>query len=189
MIGHRGPYPEIEEHAMSTTNIRSSGSEQLSRLMDLAASDATVWQPDELAAILQHQLSAPVQFDLGNLDAKLAEQVQAISSSQGLLLKSFGDLLQHPHPPLALLELCKEFARAYWHHPQSPLPREVAMLLYFASIAAALTRCRRRITRLDQATLRKNFQWFLDQSWVDEPSRRLFREALPVLGLESGVSP
>lgn len=183
------PSDRSREFTVSRPDIRNSGSSQLGSLLGLATAERISWGREELGAILRHQLAAPVQFDLGNLSPRLAEGLRAISSGQGLLVKSFADLLHHPHPPVELLELSKEFARAYWNHPASPLPREVAMLLYFASIAAALTRCRQRITSLDNQTLGRNFGWFLDQPWLDEPSRELFREALTVLDSPVEESP
>jgi hypothetical protein len=98
------------------------------------------------------------------------------------VLKSFGDLLYHPNPLPELLELAKEFAKEHRADAESPLPREVATVLYYASIAAALARCGRRITRHDDATLRKGFQWGCEQPWVDEATRGLLREGLQQVG-------
>ena len=94
-----------------------------------------IWQPNELAAILKHQLTTPLHVDLEGLShgsrrrrsaqkspAEGAEKsaptdvggyddIHAVAEARGLLLKSFGDLLQHAHPPVALLKLMKAFFR------------------------------------------------------------------------------
>ena len=94
------------------------------------------------------------------------------------MLKSFGDLFAHPHPLVELLELVKDFAKEHRTDAESPLPREVATVLYYASIAVALVRCGHRITRHDDTTLRQGFQWCIDQAWVDEPVRNMLHEGM-----------
>jgi hypothetical protein len=127
-------------------------------------------------------LTAPVPLDLGAVDAALAGRARAWAEGQGLVLKSFGDLLHHPNPLPELLELAKEFAKEHRTDPESPLRREVATVLYYASIAVALARCGRRITRHDDATLVQGFRWGREQPWVDEATRGLLREGLRALG-------
>ncbi len=162
--------------------LAATGPAVLAQIMDIGVADPRIWRPEELAAIARHQLSAPVQFDLGAVEGRISEKLKAVTSGEGLLLRSLDDLLHHPHPPVELLELTKQFAKACWHHPDSPLPPEVAALLYCASIAVALVRCGERITSRDDAELRQHFTWFLQQSWVDEATESLFREAIDALG-------
>ena len=147
--------------------------------MDLDANDAQrLWRPEELAAIFRHQMSAPVQVDLGNLCNGLAGRVKMSAEAQGLLLKSFGDLLEHPNPPIELLMLVKEFAKASRNSPDSRIPYDVAAVLYFVCIAAAVVRCGRRISRLGDDELHEGFEWALAQTWLDDPTRAIFWEGL-----------
>ena len=134
-----------------------------------------IWRPDELAAILQHQLTTPLHVDLAGVGGA-AGQLRELAGARGLVLKSFGDLLQHPQPPVGLLKLMKDFAKACGHSPQSTIPKEVSSVIYFASILAAMTRCSRRITRLDNAALLKAVLWALKQPWLDEITRGIFLE-------------
>jgi hypothetical protein len=108
-----------------------------------------------------------------------------LCGARGLLLSSFADLLHHPRPPLEMLRMTKRFAKAARHHPDSPLPPQVANVLYYASIAAALLRCGRRISELDDASLQKGLAWCTSRDWVDAPLRGLLREA--EAGLVSGA--
>jgi len=146
--------------------------------MSVDAGAERIWRPEELKAILQHQLSVPIQFDLGGLDPGLAQKVGALATAQGLLVKSFHDLLHHPNPPLELLQLTKQFAKASRNHPDSPLPPEVATVLYFVSISVAMTRCGERISNLDDETLRRGIKWVLAQPWVDDATRGPLQESL-----------
>lgn len=166
---------------MSKPEIEGTDPARLAGLLEMSDNHGIVWRPEELGGILRHQLSVPIEFDLASLKGGAARKLRLAASAQGLLLKSFADLFQHPNPPVALLKLTKEFAKANRNHPESPLPREIATVLYFASIAAALVRCRKRITELDDAALREGFTWGRQQTWVDDATRTLFGEALELL--------
>ncbi len=85
-------------------------------------------------------MSAPILVDLGGYDPATAVRLKNLSDAQSLLLKSFLDLFHHPVPPMELLTLTKDFAKANMDHPDSSLPNEVAAALYYTSIAAALVR-------------------------------------------------
>ncbi len=162
-------------------DVYSSSPHSLAELMDVGTESRRVWRPEELGEILRHQMSAAVLFDLSSLKPSITPKLKALSEAEGLLVRSFNDLLQHPNPPIELLQLTKEFAKANRDHPESPLPQEVATVLYFGSIAAALVRCGKRITRLDDESLRKGMQWVLDQQWVDKDTRSLFEDGLKQL--------
>lgn len=140
------------------------------------------WRDEDLGPLYRHQMAAAVQVDLGGLDAGAASRLPGLCAAHGLLLRSFGDLFAHPSPPVELLELTKRFAKALRHHPDSPLPPQVASVLYYASIVAALARCGRRISALDDASLRVGVEWALGRSWIDPPTRALLAEGLGLLG-------
>ena len=163
---------------MKRTNnmkILESDPKQLASLIGNDDIGERIWQPDELAAILRHQLTTPLQVDLGSLHGA-AGQLKAAAEARGLVLKSFGDLLQHRQPPVGLLKLMKDFAKACRLGQPSAMPREISSVIYFASIIAAMTRCSRRITRLDNAALRQAVDWALQQPWLDDITRALFLE-------------
>ena len=145
-----------------------------------------LWQTDELAAIFRHQLSAPVVVDLGGFDPGTAAKLKVLADAQGLLLKSFGELLRHPSPPLELLELTKEFAKLNMDHSESSLPSEIAAALYYLSIAAALVRLETRISQLKDADLRRGMVWTSEQSWIDADARTLLAQAMQKLAPDGG---
>jgi hypothetical protein len=116
--------------------------------------------------------------DLGGFDPPTALRLKNLSEAQHLLLKSFSDLFHHPVPPLELLTLTKDFAKANMDHPDSALPQEVAAALYYASIAAALVRLDKRISQLKDAELQRGLLWAKDQPWVDDPTRQLLAQAV-----------
>jgi hypothetical protein len=149
----------------------------LAALMEGSAEQARLWRPEELGAIFRHQMSAPILVDLGGYDTAAATRLKKLSEAQSLLLKSFSDLFHHPAPPLELLELTKNFAKANMDHPASSLPNEVATTLYYASIAAALVRLDTRISRLKDADLHRGLLWTSEQPWLNEPTKQLLLQA------------
>jgi hypothetical protein len=156
---------------------RQVGPAQLAELLARSDPEAPLWRPDELGALLQHQLCAPVEVDLGTLPPSAAQQLKGLSDAEGLLLKSYADLFRHPRPPLRLLRLVKDFAKAASAAPAGPVPREVAQVLYYASIAAALVRWGERITSLDDEALRCGFRWVQRLSWAEAETTALMASA------------
>jgi hypothetical protein len=153
---------DVPEITMSPSDESPADPGVLSRLLDSPA------PPADAAAQLRQALAARLPLDLG---AEVRE----------LVPNSLGELLHHPGPPPELLELAKDFAKDNRIDPESPLRREVATVLYYAAIAAALAHGGRRITRSDDETLRRGFRWGCEQSWVDEATRQLLREGLRLL--------
>jgi hypothetical protein len=162
----------MSENHPSSSAFKSHAKE-LAELMAGGWEDARLWRPEELAAIFRHQMSAPMLVDLGSFDAATATRLKSLSDAQGLLLKSFADLFHHPAPPLELLQLVKNFAKANVDHPDSGLPGEVASALYYSSIAAALVHLNRRISQLPDADLFRGFRWLENQPWLDEKTKGL----------------
>jgi DNA-directed RNA polymerase specialized sigma24 family protein len=153
---------DVPEVTMSDSDPSRVDAVALCRLLELPPA------PDHLAACLQQALAAPVR-------RAPADEVEVKA------LPSIGDLLHQGSPLLELLERAKCYAREQRTDPESPLRREVATVLYYASIAVALVRCGRRITRCDDNTLALGFQWGCEQQWVDEAMRGLLRAGLQML--------
>ena len=150
---------------------------RLARAFDWGAERGRLWEPGEYRAVFEHLLRSPIEFDVDGLESGLGKRLRRLSEAEGLLLKSFGELLQHPCPPLELLELTKEWAKANREDADSWLPGEIAGWLYYACIAAALARFGRRITSLDDRRLRAAFAWAGAQPWITEDWRVLFSAA------------
>lgn len=159
------------------------GRSEDSRLADLmkGGPGRHVWNEADLRDVLQHQLGAPVEFDLVGLEQETARKVQTLSAAKGLLVNSFRDLLHHAHPPVELLEMVKRFAKAYYLHPAESLPREIAGVLYFLSIGVARLRCKRRITELSDKDVGRGLRWTAEQRWIDRRTKELAQKCLKSL--------
>jgi hypothetical protein len=160
-------------------NLFSGPPRRLASLFGLDESGRHIWQADELAHILAHQLSTPLFFDASRLASLTVE---------GQSLRSFGDLFRHPSPPLDLLRLTKDFAKESDARGEDPLPPEIATVLYYGVIAVALVRHGRRISSLDDGRLCEGIEWVLGQPWVDPETGRVFGEAAKMLR-EGGAPP
>ena len=174
----------------SSAAVYKSRAKELSALLTAGAERASLWRPDELAAVFQHQMSVPMLVDLGTLDLRANTKLRVMSEARGLLLKSFADLFHHPAPPVELLELVKDFAKANLDQPDSGLPNEISTALYYTAIAAAFVRLDQRITRLPDADLLPGLRWAVAQPWLDEKTRALLTSAVEKLsGPVKGAAP
>jgi len=157
-------------------NLQSTTPGRLARLLRLDEDEAEVgeWQRKELGAILRHQLDSPLTADL------------AVEKGMSGSIRTFGELLGHPDPPVRLLELLKDFAKAHCSHPRSSYPTEVMKAIYYASIEAALLRAGQRITRLSDEELSRGLAMLVDRPWLEERTRGLLMQGLSCLRAAPG---
>ncbi len=135
------------------------------------------WLWQEMAAMFEHQLAAPIPLEIEALAPALASKLTCLQEKEGHHFRTFGDLLRHPQPPLDALRLATEFAEVNWRNPDSPMPYEIARVLYFACLAKTLVHTGRRIDRLEEAAGQTGFEWAAGLSWVDDSTKALFRQA------------
>jgi hypothetical protein len=165
-------------------SILNAGPRQLAYLLGLDTAEPGEWGPDELGAILRHQLDAPLSVDLPLSPTAPWAGPGIEPSATGASSEvpgTFADLFHRPDPPTQLLRVVKDFAKANCCHPASALPNDIATLLYYETIVAARLHARQRISQLTEEELRAGVTWVLEQTWVDERTRGLFTEALLTL--------
>jgi len=171
----------------SADSFDSSHVRQLSRMLDLdATSETGNWSPEEFSAIFEHQLAAPLESELAEIDPQMFARLGAWRRQSEHPLRSFSDLFTHPYPPVELLDTARRFAKRARSSADGRLPDDVATVLYFACIAVGMTRCNQRITRLDDAALRAGFRWALEQPWLTASVRRVLEEATASLDSADG---
>ncbi len=157
-------------------DFNSVDSRRLSELLRAATSFSGDFETE-----LREQLETPLTADLDAADLNgLAGDMD--TADWRARLTTFGELLADPRPPLGLLQATKRFAKSHREHGSSLLPPQVATVLYYASIAAALVRCERRISDLSDAKLREGFDWCIARDWVGDGIRELLVEAAGRVG-------
>ena len=129
-----------------------------------------------------------MQVDLISLEQGQALRTRSLAESLSLTFTSLGNLLAFPNPPVELLKITKDFAKDCRQNPHSPMPQEIASVLYFTSIAAALIRCGDRISDLTNEALTEGFRWTLAQPWLDAQTRVLIEESLQHVNTRTGES-
>ncbi len=153
---------------------------RLAKLIDLNPSRTKVWNDSEFEAILKHQLGVKILSDLMNSpfarDAGLPEAPPLADST-------FGEALTGNSPCIEVLALIKDFGKAHWHSKNSGLPKEIAMVLYYAAIASALNHGHGLITKLPPESLLKGFQWAMEQEWVPSPLKESIRQGVDYLSI------
>jgi hypothetical protein len=123
-----------------------------------------------------------LRSELAGLPPPLGDELAGLRTPEGRPVATFGDLLGHPAPPVALLGLVKEFAKASRRPGRRQVPPDVATLLYYLAIGVALCRCDCRLTRLSDSVLREGFRWGRAQPWADEATRDLLCRAEAYVG-------
>ena len=158
---------------MPNDSLRQTDDVSLAQLMDFAQRDDPLWSAQELGAILRHQLQASLTSDLyATENESVAACIDGYAKSDPPI-RTFGDLLFHPRPPVELLEPVKQFAKSCRVGTDAAIPDEIATMLYILSIVAAMTKCDRRISKMDTTALRHCLTWAFEQTWLDEPTRQL----------------
>ena len=163
---------------MTDDRFERSDPSQLAELMRLGSCHTPLWQRDEMASLLQHQLAAPLLLELAGVDPTRRRQVEDAIGEAGGALGTFRDLLNHAEPPQALLRMAIAYFSSLEEDPDSPLPGELARALRLANIAAALVRHGARLTELDDGPLRREFEWVASQPWIEDTTKLLCERGL-----------
>lgn len=162
-------------------NIQSNtDTDVLLKMLRLGNENATPsWKEEELGEIFDHQLSIPVASEL-NYFVSNSDTRQYLIKNGALGQQTFREVLTHSESPLEALTLVKEYSKACMVYTASPLPKPIYSVLYYASIAAALSRHNRNITTLNSGAVRCGFLWSLAQTWIDPALQSLFEDGLPI---------
>ena len=126
---------------------------------------------------LSDALSELIAFDAQGRAIWPAKELAAMLSDHPQI-RLARELLEEPNPALEPLIALKDSAK---RRTRESFPPEVALLIYYGSIAAAMVRCGRRITRLRDDDLRHGFMWAIQQPWVPQSISDLFRQAISKL--------
>jgi hypothetical protein len=157
-----------------------SSAEQLAKIMNWDEATPDMWNEQDLAAMLRHQMSAPLDFDLNTTVMKPARaeaRNKTLTGAAKQRIKSFEELLFHHEPPQELLRLSKDFfKRRIKDCRRDSAEWQVAYLFYLLSILAVGTRTD-RLSNLAPADLCRATQWALGQNWVDRRTKALLSQA------------
>lgn len=147
---------------------------RLANLIEVKPEPGALWGAEELGAILKHQLATAVLPDLSDIGPK-SKNLSPLKPRTANL--TFSQTLTTSNPPIELLKLIKEFSKVHWNSTKSGIPKEVAMVLYYAAIATAMNHGHTSITKLSRESLNGGFAWVLNQDWIDDAIKVPIRKA------------
>lgn len=160
--------------------------QSLSTMLQINPVNRHEWSAVDLSEMLNHQLAAPLHLALGPLSGEVSHflNVESKPSERRMTLK---ELFGHPHPPLVLLKLVKRFAKICRKSLDNPLPGEIVMFLYYASIAVAALELNEAISDLNDASMIRGLRWLCVQPWMSDEMRTMLQNRLESLLLRSFV--
>ena len=179
------PIRNRERHARmkklyATEVVISSTPEQVSKLLQLDPATPEQWQQVDLHAMVRHQMSAQLAFDLGSIKLSQPEHKTATDSLTEAArsdVTTFADLFGSNRPPLELLKLSHKFFRQnVTSSPKGSPEQKVAYLFYLLSIVTARVRLDVKITKLSDQDLLQGIRSTINRDWVDDRMRTLLEE-------------
>jgi hypothetical protein len=160
--------------------VTSSTPEQISKLLQLDQATPEQWRPEDLRAMVRHQMSAPLEFDLGTVKLSQLDQktgAESLTDAARSDIKSFGDLLQSDRPPLELLKLSQKFFKQnVAASSKGSMEQKIAYLFYLLSIVAARTRLEVKTSKLSDKELLNGIQSMVNGTWIDDQVRELLED-------------
>ena len=94
--------------------------------------------------------------------------------------KSIGDLLQNPEVEISVLRKIKNYNNDLSKCAKSKIDRDIAVVLYYGSVASALVFHNKRISRFSYKNLERSFSSLMGKSWMTVDLVRLFSKALEI---------
>ena len=168
-----GPGPEDSQSLVVSQASRTI----LSNLMDVETIEDQAWSSGDLASLLDHQLQTPVFADQAVLAEHAPSPEQAAREIAAEGDRTYLDVLRQGTADSEVLRLIKAYARDSLVHGGG-LPREVARVVYVASLLRARALGVTDFTTLDDTSVVAEARRCLTYPWLSEAVRNLFRRGL-----------
>ncbi len=163
----------------SSRRILASSPRVLARIMAVGEDSPVDWRPEEMGAILRHQLDAPLAVDLEAANPDLAKRLREVTAARpGSELQTFADVFGHTHVPVQYLEIIAAFAQNQMDNRSAVIPREIARVLFDACLALALTFHGRRLSAMPKESLTREFEQTLALPWIGDVVSAVIRQGL-----------
>ena len=145
--------------------------EQLQRLFDIGRDTksgrikhGSQWKAD----MLSRSLSQPLPLDKSQIDM-LPSALGQLCRSIGLLAgQTISELLYNPSTDVSLIKRIKRYGKELSGQVRSSDENDVAVAIYYASIAHALIFHDRKITRFSYKELENSFSRLVKEKWISK---------------------
>jgi len=148
-------------------DLYSSDLETSKQLLELGSSTERHDGNADGTPVLERVLATSLTEKLAEARPRWAHALEELCSNQEPPISTVRDLLLHPSPPVGVLIILKNAAKASRKDPQGPVPPRPATALYLAAIGMAWLRCGELITTLDIDDLDEKMPWAAGQTWGD----------------------
>jgi hypothetical protein len=129
------------------------------------------------ADMLSRSLSQPLPLDKSQMDM-LPSALGQLCHSIGLLAgETISELLNNPATDMAAIQRIKRYSKELSAQAKSTAENDVAIAIYYASIAHALVFHDRRITRFSYERLENSFCCLVKEEWISKDLSVLLKAA------------
>lgn len=129
------------------------------------------------ADMLSRSLSQPLPLDKSQIDM-LPSALGQLCHSIGLLAgETISELLKNPSTDIAAIKRLKHYSKELSAQAKSTAGNDVAIAIYYASIAHALVFHDRRITRFSYERLESSFRYLVKEKWISKDLSILLKAA------------
>jgi len=157
------------------------GREKLARLWEIGEDAPKVREDADSEArkaeLLQGQLAESLSLDAGITQILPNIVSVVLDKLKPFLGCSHRHLLTNPETDTSVLETIKNLYKEQAASDSSEVQQEVATVLYYLAIGAALVHADVRITKLSYATLSQSFGVLSKHDWLPEDMKRLLDDA------------
>lgn len=166
---------------MKESTAHGMNPEQLRRLFHIGRdTKKSVRKKDynpQKADILSRSLSQPLPLDKSQMDM-LPSALGQLCHSIGLLAgEPISELLSNPSTDIAAIKRIKQYSKELSAQAKSTAENDVAIAIYYASIAHALVFHDRRITRFSYERLESSFGCLIKEEWISKDLSLLLKAA------------
>ena len=127
--------------------------------------------------MLSRSLSQPLPLDKSQIDM-LPSALGQLCHSIGLLAgETISELLNNPSTDIAAIKRLKYYSKELSAQAKSTAENDVAIAIYYASIAHALVFHDRRITRFSYERLESSFRCLVYEIWISKDLSILLKAA------------
>jgi len=168
---------------MKSPSSEHSSNAILRVLLDSALPEPCAWSTDDLRALLAHMLATPLRLEISAIATALgasADQVASMIDHCGC--DTFGTALRAAAPNTEALRLVKAFAKSFLQPGRQDLPKDVARVLYVASILRARKSGARDVSSLPDADVTREARRVLTYDWLPDDLRALIRQCMSLEG-------
>ena len=163
------------------STVHGMNPEQLRRLFNIGRDvKKSVRKKDrspQKADLLSRSLSQPLPLDKSQMDM-LPSALGQLCHSIGLLAgETISDLLNNPSTDIAAIKRIKRYSKELSAQAKSTVENDVAIAIYYASIAHALVFHDRRITRFSYKRLESSFSCLVKEEWISKDLSILLKAA------------